>query len=297
MIRSSIFISACLLAAAVPAKAEHGAPTTGNVSPIMIGESHSYRSHILEDTREINVWLPTGYSESTDEFPVIYLMDGAMAQDFHHIAGLGQLASLSWTFGPMIIVGVELKERRAEFTPVATDPRYLEAFPESGSASTYRQFLKEEVIPFVEGRYRTGERRALMGESLAGLFVVDTLLNEPELFQDYVAISPSLWWDDRRPLRNLDDRLRGKDLGGIRLYLAMAGEGGTMQEGTDLLRTALTGAPPAVDLRFADWSARADHSTVYHSAAEEALRWLYPMPPYDYGKTPWYMVDGAAPDE
>lgn len=295
VVRLWIFIGICLLAVAAPTRAEQQAAIADHANPITIGESHTFTSEILDDVRQINVWLPTGYSESAEKYPVVYLLDGALTQDFHHIAALGQLASLSWTFGPMIIVGVESKERRAEFTPVATDPRYLMAFPKSGRASTYRKFLREEVIPFVEGQYRTGERRALMGESLAGLFVVDTVLSEPGLFQDYVAISPSLWWDDRRPMQNLNRLLRDKDLTGIRFYLAMAGEGGTMQEGTDLLRSALSNASPGVDLRYVDWSGRADHSTVYHSAAEDALRWLYPMPPYDYGEAPWYMIEGAAP--
>lgn len=267
-------------------------------APIHAGVSYSLRSEVLGDDRQINVWLPPDYSRSEARYTVLYLLDGALDQDFPHIAGLAQLGSLSWTYGPLIVVGVQTKDRRAELTPPASDPRYLQAFPQSGGAERFRQFLETEVLPFVEGRFRAGPRRALMGESLGGLFVVDTLLHQPSLFHDYVAISPSLWWDDRQLLNGAAGRLRAADGAGRRLYLALADEGGTMQQGVDLLRQAL-GASGAetIEWRYSDRSEVATHATIYHGAAEEALRWLYPAPPYDPGPTPWYMIPGASPPE
>lgn len=251
----------------------------------------------MGDNRQINVWVPPGYDGNQDRYTVIYLLDGALDQDFHHIAGLAQLGSLSWTFGPVIVVGVQTKQRQAELTPSARDERYRSAFPQSGGAPRFRLFLEQEVIPFIENRYRAGPRRGLMGESLAGLFVVDTLLEKSSLFHDYVAISPSLWWDDRKPMRDAGRRLAKNDrVSDRRLYLAMADEGGTMQEGVDLLRQALEQQKThAITWAYSDRSAKATHATIYHGAAEDALRWLYPMPPYDAGPLPWYMVDGASP--
>ena len=287
-------LAAGLLLSPLRAAAAEPAPVASR--PIEIGTSYSLPSAVLGDTREVNVWLPTGYAASHDRYPVVYLLDGALDQDFQHIAGLANLASLSWTFGPMIVVGVQTRNRRAELTSRPTDPRYLSAFPESGGADRFRRFLRQEVIPFVEARFRTGERRAIMGESLAGLFVVDTLLNDPALFADYVAISPSLWWDDRRPLAHLDRTARVKGLAKARLYVAVGDEGGTMQDGIDRLRTFLESQPAdRVTLRYDDFSKSASHATVYHHAAEDALRWLYPAPPYEGGGTPWFMIEGAQP--
>jgi predicted alpha/beta superfamily hydrolase len=263
---------------------------------IEAGSNYTMQSKVLAETRELNVWLPTDYATSKEHYPVIYLLDGGVDQDFGHIAALGQLASLSWTYGPVIIVGVATKDRSAELTGRPTDPRYIAAFPKSGGAVRFRRYLREEVVPFIDSHFRTGKRRALMGESLAGLFVVDTLLSDPTLFNDYVAISPSLWWDDRRPLAHLDRTTKFSAVADARLYLAMADEGGTMQVGVDQLRSFLATRPAAnITVRYADFSKTATHSTVYHRAAEEALRWLYPAPPYDYGPTPWYMIEGASP--
>ncbi|WP_129793831.1 alpha/beta hydrolase [Sphingosinicella sp. CPCC 101087] len=302
-VRSSMWPAMASLAVALMAPGSAAAqPATAATQvagrPIQTGLSFELESAVMGDVRELNIWVPPGYETSEERYTILYLLDGALDQDFHHIAGLAQLASLSWTFGPLIVVGVQTRQRQAELTPVATDPRYLSAFPDSGGADRFRRFLREEVIPFVEGRYRVGARRALMGESLAGLFVVDTLLSEPELFHDYVAISPSLWWDDRRPMREAASRADPLDTTDRRLYLAVANEGGTMQDGVDLLRSALARLPrDKLALNYSDKSGGFTHSTVYHSAAEEALRWLYPAPPYEAGPTPWFMIEGASPPQ
>ncbi|MET0269849.1 MAG: alpha/beta hydrolase-fold protein [Sphingomonas sp.] len=292
-LRSAIAILLAVPGIAVARKAPV-APVSG--VPIRIGAGHAIASTVLGDSRQINVWLPNGYEDKRDRYPVVYLLDGALDQDFAHIAGLGSLGSLSWTFGPVIIVGIQTRDRRAELTPRPTDPRYLSAFPESGGAERFRRFLASEVIPFVERRYRTGARRALMGESLAGLFVVDTLLGQPSLFNDYIAISPSLWWDDRRPLRRPALPPGVTALSNGRLFLAMADEGGTMQDGVDRLRRTLEQLPAeTIRVKYVDYSRTATHDTLYHHAAEDALRWLYPAPPYKSGPAPWYMIEGAAP--
>lgn len=263
---------------------------------IVVGTTHPLASRILGDTREVNVRLPAGYAATKGPYPVVYLLDGGVEQDFQHIAGLAQLGDLSQTFGPFILVGVQTKSRRAELTPPTTDPRYRMAFPEAGGADRFRRFLAEEVFPFIASRYAVGPRRAVLGESLAGLFVVDTLLREPGLFQDYIAVSPSLWWDDRRGLRDLAPSLDPRALDGRRLFLAMANEGGTMQSGADMLRHALAVRPiPGFEWRYADRSAIDTHATVLHGAALEALRRFYGVPPIDYGPTPWFMTEGAQP--
>ena len=287
-------IAAAVLASPAPAQDMAPAPAAG--TPIVIGTSHMLRSAVLGDERQINVWVPPDYERGNERYPVVYLLDGALDQDFPHIAGLAQLGSLSWTFGPVILVGVQTRLRQAELTPPARDPRYRAAFPESGGAERFRRFLAQEVIPFVEARWRTGPRRAIMGESLAGLFVVDSFLKAPELFQDYVAVSPSLWWDDRADMRRIDALLARHGPSDRRLYLAVADEGGTMQDGVDRLRAALLARPPeGMDLRYSDRSETETHATIYHGAAEEALRFLYARPPIDYGPTPWFMIEGASP--
>lgn len=135
-----------------------------------------------------------------------------------------------------------------------------------------------------------------MGESLAGLFVVDTFLHRPELFRDYIAISPSLWWDDQHFARDGGHDLEGRTASNKRLYLAIANEGGAQQAGTNRFLALLEAAPRgSVTWRYSDRSATETHATIYHGAALDALRWLYAMPEPNYGPTPWYYEENGTP--
>ena len=295
-VRHGLFCLAALLLAAWPCAAAPKAEPHGQ--PIIAGQSLSISSAVLGAPREINVWTPPDYAKSKRSYPVVYLLDGGREQDFSHIAGLAQLSALSGTFGPFIVVGVRSEARRSELAPPAADPRYGKTFPDAGHDAAFRDFLRREVIPYVDSHYRAGPRRVLMGESLAGLFVVDTFLTEPTMFDDYVAVSPSLWWDDQAAGRSAAARLRARGRTGNRLYLTIANEGEATQSGMDALVAALKSAPTgAVTWKYIDRSREETHATILHPAALDALRWLFPVAEPDYGPSPWYYLNsGAAAD-
>lgn len=286
-------LAATFACAAVPSGAP-SAPAGGQ--PIVIGRSYTVTSTVMGDQRQLNVWTPAGYDEGREIYGTIYLLDGALDQDFEHIAGLAQLGALSWTYQPFVVVGIQTKERQHELTPAPSDPRFVTGFPTAGGARAFRRFVLEEVRPFVEARYRTGRRRVVVGESLAGLFVVDTLLEAPEAFDDYIAVSPSLWWDAGAVARGAAAKLAAQGKSDRRLYLATADEGGAMKAGTDLLVEALeTTRPEGFTWTWSDRAATETHATIYHGAVLHALRTLYPLPPWE-GEMPWWMdVDGVPP--
>ncbi len=279
----------------LPARAERQVQAAGADRPIVIGTSHSLASAHLGDVRQVNVWVPSGHGVEGRRFRVLYVLDGGTAQDFQHIAGLAQLGDLSWTFEPIIVVGVETRDRRADLTPPPTDSRFVSAFPSAGGAEAFRRFFAEEVIPFVEARYQASGQRALAGESLAGLFVIDTLLKAPDLFDDYFAISPSLWWDDQRLAHEAGALLHTRGVAGRRLWLAVADEGGTMQEGVDRLRLALANTTGSPVLIYSDRSATETHATIYHGAMLDGLRTFYGTPDEGSSEPPWYMVRNGVP--
>ena len=101
--------------------------------PIVIGRSYSLPSAALGEQRTVNVWLPPGYAEGEARYPVIYLIDGGMAQDFDHITGLAQLGALSWLTQEFIVVGVETVDRRRELAfPVERDAQLKKDYPTAG---------------------------------------------------------------------------------------------------------------------------------------------------------------------
>lgn len=271
----AVLLAAAGIACAPPAAV---AQTAIDETPIVIGTSYALPSATYGGTREINVWLPPGYAEGEQAYPVLYLLDGGVAQDFHHISGLAQLGTVNGTTRDVIVVGVASVDRRHELALPTANPELIARYPTQGGSERFRRFLADEVQPFVKGRFRTSGEAALIGESLAGLFVVETFLKAPEMFDHYVAVSPSLWWDGGRLAAQAGAHLRDHSNDPRTLILTLGDEGPEMQAPMDVLVTNLRDhAMPGLDWSF---TPRPDesHATIYHGAALDAFRRLFPTP-------------------
>jgi predicted alpha/beta superfamily hydrolase len=266
------------LVLALAASTAHAAETAHAPGrPIVIGQSYELASSVLHDTRRINIYLPAGYKDPAKRFTVLYLLDGGEAEDFHHITGLAQVAAFNGATQELIVVGIEGVDRKHDLTYPSKDPRDLKDVPTSGGSAAYRRFLMDEVKPWVTARYRTNGRSALIGESLAGLFVAETFLRAPKSFDDYIAISPSLWWDNEDLSREATADLRAGDFKGRRLYLSIGNEGAEMQSAVDRLVTALAQVKPAGLASTYAPRPEERHDTIYDPAALAAIRTLYPV--------------------
>lgn len=250
---------------------------TPEATPIVIGESFALPSAVMGAPREINVWLPPGYGESDRRYPVLYLLDGGQQQDFHHISGLAQLGWIGGTIRDVIVVGVASVDRRNELAFRAENPEYADTWPSHGQSDRFRRFLAEEAIPFVEGRYRTEGDSAVMGESLAALFIVETFLRQPELFDRYIAVSPSVWWDDGALVEAAHGLLVAHPAGERTLWLSSASDDGTEAQMAVLEAALLVGAPAGLNWSYAPRPAET-HLTTFHPAALDAMRRLFAPP-------------------
>ena len=248
-------------------------------TPIVIGESRTAQSDIMGEERTLNIWLPPSYAVEEDRrYPVLYLIDGGLQQDFHHISGLAQMSTITNMFEEVIVVGVETKDRRAELTYPSKDERDIKDFPTHGSSDKFRAYIRDEVMPLINAAYRTNDNAALIGESLAGLFITEMFLKEPDMANAYIAISPSMWWDMASLGENAATLLKAHKPGERKLYLAIADEGGIMRDGLlKVIEAIKSEKPKGLEWTFSD---RPDlqHSTIYHREALEALVWLYGKP-------------------
>ena len=253
---------ALALAAAAPA-----------ATPITLGTSFALDSKALGDRRAVNVVLPAGYAANPKRnYPVLYVIDGGVDQDLIHVAGTVLLGAVWGRNQDAIVVGVETRQRRRELVGSTADPATRKQYPEAGHSGLFRAFLRDQVKPLIAARYRTNGRDAVIGESLAGLFIVETWLTEPALFGGYGAISPSLWWDKEALSLSAAARI-GARQAGHPLYLAIANEGTTMQAGVDRLVGGLGKAAKGYC-----YAPRADltHATIYHAVSPSALAFLLP---------------------
>ena len=247
-------------------------------TPVVIGKSYALPSAVMNQTREINVWLPPGYAESGQAYPVLYVLDGGQNQDFHHISGIAQLGTIVGTTRDVIVVGIASVDRRNELPLPTENAELIARYPTQGQSDRFRRFVSDEVMPFIEGRLRTNGETALMGESLAGLFVVETFLKEPQMFGAYVAVSPSLWWDGGKLARQSGAHLRDHSNDPHTLILTLGDEGEEMQAPMDVLTANLRDhALPGVKWDFTPRPSES-HATIYHGAALDAFRRLYAVP-------------------
>jgi predicted alpha/beta superfamily hydrolase len=261
----------------VPTPAREIRAQAGPVSPLTIGETFQFRSDVLHETRRINVYLPPAYADAPQGLPVLYMPDGGLAEDFLHIAGLLQVSIGNGTMRPFVLVGIENTQRRRDLTGPTDNADDRKIAPQVGGSQAFRRFIRSELMRAVRQRYKTTGETAIIGESLAGLFVVETFFLEPDLFDSYVAIDPSLWWNDGRLVAEAPRRLAGGLPHPKALYLAASRD--DRDERTGQFADALREKAPANLTLYYDHMPEETHATIYHPAALRAVRRLFPPAP------------------
>lgn len=240
-------------------------------APLVIGETWLIDSSALGEKRRINVYRPAGLPADM-ALPVIYMPDGGLAEDFLHVAGLLQVGAANMTVRPYILVGIENTERRRDLTGPTENAKDRSIAPRVGGSPAFRSFLRNELIPEVAKRYRITSERAIVGESLAGLFVVETLVLEPDLFDTYIALDPSLWWNNGGLLKQTAQNLNSKK----NLYIGSSADGQSFINQTTL--ATMFGKKENLNYHFENWP-NETHGTIYHPAALKAFRLLLSSPP------------------
>jgi predicted alpha/beta superfamily hydrolase len=197
----------------------------------IIGKMDSLHSDILDETRNIWVHVPGGRQDdifAQANYPVLYLLDGP--DHFHAVTGiLGQLSGNSIS-PALVVVSIPNTDRTRDLTPTHVDVAFGDSTfaRTSGGGDEFLAFMGKELIPYIESKYPVTGYRTFVGHSFGGLLVIHALYKHSQLFDNYVAIDPSLWWDDGILLRTTDSVLKNTDLSEKALYVGVAN---TMEEG------------------------------------------------------------------
>jgi hypothetical protein len=255
-----------LLPGWVPAPARAGDFT----APQRSGEMHELRSAVLDELRSFRVFLPESYSWDTGQrYPVLYLLDGE--RHFAHTSSSVEFLAGQGEIPELIVVAVTSNVRVRDFTQ--TD--WPAAWIGGGGAMRFRQFLASELIPHIERTYRTSGLRLLFGHSAGGQFALHVLASQPDLFHAYVALSPSLDWDERLPVRELQAALRHRDRLDAFLYVAEDPALGSALLDQLFLRQVLRSeAPRGLDWRIVSYPDET-HTSIPLRAQVDALRAYY----------------------
>ncbi len=245
--------------------------------PFVIGEIREINSTILGEKRILNVHLPAQY-DSSKSYPVIYLLDGSAQEDFLHIVGLAQFFNMQYTMPEMIIVGIANVDRKRDFTFPTTNADLKKEFPTTGGSEKFIQFIEKELQPFITENYKTTKENYLIGQSLGALLASEILLKKPTLFNHYLIVSPSLWWDDESLLKSAENTISKTDYKNIYVYLAVG-----LKEPKIMVKDANSFYKALIKSNSKDFTVnfmrldKENHATVLHQAINEAFRLLFPL--------------------
>lgn len=236
--------------------------------PLVIGESYTFE--VLDAERAINVILPPDYEELPDEsWPIIVQLDGGIDQDLFLGNGMEKWNRLWGRSRPAILVGIQTVDRQRELLPPTRVAGEQTQYPTAGESEAFRAWLADTGVPTIRARYRHDGSAILIGESAAGHFVVETWLEQPDLFTGYAAISPSMQWDAMGLAMGAPDAIEGRPP----IYVSLADEGGETEQGMfELLRRFGQSQP----FCFSDRRADLNHANSLHGLMPEALQYLLP---------------------
>ena len=206
---------------------------------VTIGTIDSIQSKILSEQRKVWIYVPnSGQADSKQRYPVLYLLDG----DAHFYSVVGMIQQLSQVNGnticpEMIVVGIPNTDRTRDLTPthVDADPPFMDsAFSKtSGGGEQFVSFIEKELMPHIDSLYPTQPYKMLIGHSFGALTVMNIVANHRKLFNSYICIDPSMWWDKMKFLEATKKSLSEKNFSGTTLYLGIAN---TMNEGMDITK-------------------------------------------------------------
>lgn len=246
-----------------------------NVKPLTIGEIRTLKSEILNEDRTLNIYLPQNF-DKTKSYPVIYLLDGSMNEDFIHVTGLIQFFNQMYAMPETIVVGIANTDRKRDFT-FHTDLKDLQKdYPTTGHSDKFISFLEKELKPYIENQFKVTEKY-VFGQSLGGLLATEILLKKPELFNNYFIISPSIWWDDESLLKGATQRLAKIPDTKKFIYISVGkGEHPVMVKDAEDLYDVLKKAGKknwTIEYKMMETD---NHATILHRSLYEGLVKLFP---------------------
>jgi uncharacterized protein len=264
---------------------------------IVVGTVDTVFSKILNEKRTIQVHVPQG-GDKDQHYPVLYILDG----EDHFLSAVAITEQLSGLLPPMIVVGINNMghgRRQRDLTPTKVNPGVLVNAGDarlSGGGEDFMGFIEKELIPRMDSRYPTSSYRILSGHSLGGLAVIGAFFNHRGMFNAFVALDPSLWWDEQRWIKKQESELPGRDYTGKSLFVAIANNIPPGMDTVSVLNAPTNIAPvtqavlPFVHLLREErpaglsWSSKfypnERHGTVELVSLYDALRYLFDYYPF-----------------
>ncbi len=230
----------------------------------------------LSEQRTLNIYLPLGYHpDSLTTYPTIYVLDGSKNEDFPHIAGLVQFMNMYDLVPKSIVVGIANVDRYRDFTYPSSVKRDKKDITTSGGSEKFINFIEKEVQPFIIKNYKTNTHKTIIGQSLGGLVATEILVKKHYLFDDYIIVSPSLWWDDQKLVGKAHDFFKLNNTFNKRIFISLGKEHPLMHKVADKLVDAIKASGNKNIELFYEPILEEGHATILHKAVYIAFEKLY----------------------
>ena len=249
-------------------------------------------SNVLNEDRPILVRMPAAAQGKKDKYPVLYLADGN-----GHINEVGAIIDFLASQNrcpPLIVVGIPNTDRTRDLTPTHADEKdpqgvVVQAQPTSGGGDKFLEFIQTELFPEIEKRYPVQPYRIFAGHSLGGLLAIHALIAHPDMFNAYIAVSPSLQWDNQHTLHQAQQFFAKQKELNKTLFFSLGNEGATpnpMGDGFEQLQKLFTTSTPKGFLVRSARYPDEDHGSTTFLAHYAGLRtvfdgWVMPSDPND----------------
>ena len=245
-------------------------------APVPSVQTITIKSNVLGEDRVILVRVPQGYDVNNQSYPVLYMSDGNA--HVGHTSATTEFLARNGRMTDMIVVGINNTDRTRDLTPTKAaqvGATGAPQFPTAGGADNFLKFIETELIPEIEKRYRTKPYRVFAGHSLGGLFAFHVMTARPGLFNSYIAVSPSLQWDNQVLVKRTEDLFKsGKELNAT-LVMTLGNETGPIEDSFHQMKQLLTRSAP----KGLDWEVQLltdeDHGSVVLRSHYLALRKIY----------------------
>jgi len=245
-------------------------PRTGTVKRLTI------KSAVLGEERLVLVRTPVGYETNKVSYPVLYMTDGD--SHINHTSSSIEFLTQNGRMPDLIVVGVTNTDRTRDLTPVKSSTKNAAGelqFSTSGGADNFLKFFETELIPEIEKQYRVQPYRIFAGHSLGGLFAIHAMITKPGLFNSYVAVSPSLQWENGEELKRAEDFLKNQKELKVTLFASIGNETGGISECFDSFKELLS----KTNIKDFAWQAERfadeDHGSVVLRSHYFGLRKVY----------------------
>jgi len=247
---------------------------------ITLGKTVTIKSEILDQERQMLVYLPDGYEGATTDYHVLYLLDGGA--HFLHVSGVVQFLSSQGLMSQTIVVAIKNIDRNKDFLPT-----YVERQPTSGGAKEFLTFISDELIPYIEDNFRTTPYRTLVGHSYGGTFTTYAFLEKPDTFDSYIAISPYLHWDEQLLVTQSETVLPSGYDKNKYFYMTLGDEPPYIPAIDKFVSIIETRSPENLEFTYIqmikETHGSIPHLTVYHGLEKLYSGWNLPQEKYEEG--------------